>query len=230
MPPTVLLFEFEGVLADTLPLRRAALQRSLAEDGLTLSDTEWSTHCHGLLTSSAVERLNTARGDPLDETAAELVALRAERYFADSAARGLALHSGAYSLLGAMGGRSRLAIVTRALRRQVDFVLHLAGLEHLFQCIVTADDIREPKPSPSGYRLAIEKMSRVAPVDLNATLALEDSAVGIAAAVSAGLRCVAVGPLPAWQRLGAHASLDGLDGVTPATLERLATEPTETAG
>lgn len=230
MQPTVLLFEFEGVLADTLPLRRAAMRRSLADDGLTLGDEEWSAHCHGLMTSEAVQRLNAARGDPLDATAMELVALRADRYFADRAARGLSLQAGAYSLVGALAGRARMAIVTRASRREVDFVLRLAGLEHAFQCIVTAEDVRNHKPSPAGHELALERLTRLASLERGAVLALEDSAPGITAAVQAGLRCVAVGPLPAWQRLGAHAALDGLNGVTPATLEHLASEPTETPG
>lgn len=230
MSPTVLLFEFEGVLADTVPLRRAALRHSLADHGLPLSDEEWDTHCHGLTVPDAVERLVAARGDALDATAMELVALRAERLFAERAARGLALHAGAYGLIGATEGRSRLGIVTRASRREVEFVLKLAGLEHQFECIVTAEDVRTPKPSPAGHELAVERLTRRAPLDRGATLALEDSAAGIQAAVSAGLRCVAVGPLPAWQRLGAHAALDSLAGVTPATLDRLATEPTETAG
>lgn len=230
MPPTVLLFEFEGVLADTVPLRRAALRHSLAEEGLSLTDEEWSVHCHGRPTSDAVERLLAARGNPLDATGVELVALRADRRFAELASRGVSLNAGAYTLLGALSGRSRLGIVTRAPRRQVDFVLGLAGLEHLFQCIVTAEDVREPKPSPMGYELALERLTRRGAVERGATLALEDCVPGIEAAVAAGLRCVAIGPLPAWQRLGAHATLDGLAGVTLATLDRLATEPTETLG
>lgn len=230
MSPTVLLFEFEGVLADTVPLRRAALRHSLAEDGLTLTDEEWDAHCHGYTVADAVQRVLDSRGNPLDSTAAELVALRADRLFAERAARGLALHAGAYSLISAIEGRARLGIVTRAARREVDFVLKLAGLEHLFQSIVTMEDVREAKPSPAAYELCLERLTRRAPVVRDATLAFEDSVPGIKAAVAAHLRCVAVGPLPAWQRLGAHAALDGLMGVTAATLDRLAAEPTETPG
>lgn len=226
----MLLFEFEGVLVDTAPLRRSVLRESLSLEGLSLSDREWSDHCHGLGTSDGVERLLTARGDTADATAAELIALRADRLFADRAVQGLSLLPGVYALLGLLAGRARLGIVTRASRRAVDFVLALAGLEHAFQCIVAAEDVRAPKPSPAPYDLAIERLQRRSPLDRTGVVALEDSGTGIQSALSAGLRCIAVGSLPVWQRMGAHASLESLEGVTPADISRLAAVRSEASG
>lgn len=232
MPAPALIFEFEGVLADTAPARRAALRASLADDAIALTDSSFAAHCHGLPTREAVERLVAMEQLPLDATAAELVALRADRLFADRAAPGLSLQPGAYPLLGELAGRARLAIVTRATRRTVEFVLTLAGLEHAFDTVVASDDLRDQKPSPAGYHLALDRLARRGAVEpaLAIAIAFEDSGPGIAAAVAAGVRCIAVGPLAAWQRLGADAALDSLSGVTLETITRLATKPTETAG
>ncbi len=230
MPAPALIFEFEGVLADTADLRRDALRTSLADTGFALDEASFAECCHGLPFREAVERLAATRALALDATGAELAALRADRLFADGAARGISLQPGAYALLGQLAGRARLAIVTRAARRTVEFVLSLAGLDHVFETIVTSDDLRDQKPSPAGYHLAVSRLARRGSVDASQLLAFEDSAPGIAAATAAGVRCVAVGPLAAWQRLGADAALDSLSGVTPATIARLATTPTETAG
>lgn len=230
MPAPALIFEFEGVLADTALARRAALRASFADEAIALTDATFAAHCHGLPAREAVERLVAMEQLPLDATAAELVALRADRLFADRAAPGLSLQPGAYPLLGELAGRARLAIVTRATRRTVEFVLALAGLEHAFETIVASDDLRDQKPSPAGYHLALDRLARRGAVEPGLVIAFEDSGPGIAAAVAAGVRCIAVGPLAAWQRMGADAALDSLSGVTLETITRLATKPTETAG
>lgn len=230
MSAPALIFEFEGVLADTAALRRAALRASLADEGIPLDDARFAAHCHGLPAREAVERLAIAESLPLDPTAVELAALRADRLFAERAGGGISLQPGAYPLLGQLAGRARLGIVTRATRRTVEFVLALAGLEHAFETIVTSDELREQKPSPAGYHLALSRFARRGVIEPGQALAFEDSGPGIAAAVAAGVRCIAVGPLAAWQRMGADAALDSLSGVTPETIARLATKPTETAG
>ena len=63
-----------------------------------------------------------------------------------------------------------------------------------FAGIVTSDDVTESKPSPAGYRLALQR-SGCAPAD---GLAMEDSAVGLQAARAAGLSCLLT-PSP-WDR------------------------------
>lgn len=207
---------------DTDPLRRSALRESLLPEGLSLSDGEWDEHCRGLATSHATERLVEARGDAVDQTAVELIALRANRLFADRVAGGLPLLPGAVALVDSLGGRARLGIVTGAPRQTVDFVLSLAGLEHAFQCIVAAEDVRISAPSAAPHDLAVARLHRRTPFDRSAAIALEGSNTGIRSALAAGLRCVAVGTLPVWQRMGADAWFPSLEGVTLRDLTILA--------
>lgn len=212
----VVLMELEGVLADTAALRRAALRRSLAEDGATLDD-DAACLCDARATRDAVELAARLTGAALDDTALDLAALRAERRFAASLGEGVVLVPGARELVERLAGRVRLGVVTRLARADADRVLALAGLEWAFELVVAAEDA-DAKPSPAAYVLALARLARRRPLGA-AVLALEDGAAGIAAATAAGVRCVVIGDVPAHEAMRADGALRSLDG---ATLERLA--------
>jgi HAD superfamily hydrolase (TIGR01509 family) len=116
---------------------------------------------------------------------------------------------------------ARLGIVTRLNRSDADAMMRLSGLESAFTAMVCADDTLDPKPSPDGYALAVERLKRSRPVARGAVIALEDGAVGIRAARAANIRCVAVGPVPAHIAIEADAYVATLQGQTLATLDQL---------
>lgn len=221
MVDTVLL-EFEGVLVDTRAARRAALMRSLGDDGLTITGAAYDEACAGFPTREAAEAAASASHAQLDATAVDLLALRAERYFAEQLASGVSLSDGARRFVESAAGVARLGIVTRARRRDVEQVLSLADLAGAFEVIVTADDVHAPKPSPEGYELALERLSRRGYARPGTSVALEDSLPGLLAAKTVKLRCVAVGSVPAFRAVHADAHIDSLADVTIHSLgERL---------
>ena len=217
---TVLL-ELEGVLADTHAIRRDALVRSLADDGVVLTHAAYEARCAGFPVREAAAAGVGADGRRFDDTALDLVAIRAERYFAEQLGKGVSLAPGARELLANLAGRVRLGIVTRASRRDVEFVLGLAGLDGVFECVVAAEDVHSPKPSPEGYQRAFDRLARRRPARPISTLALEDSPPGILAAHALKLRCIAVGSLPAFHAVQADAYLPSLAGQSLASLNAL---------
>jgi HAD superfamily hydrolase (TIGR01509 family) len=214
--------ELEGVLLEARAARRAALQRSLAVDGVALADDEFERWCDGLPTAAAVDRAvqqRAAAGDAaasaMDATARELAALRAERGFEAQVAAGVTLVPGAREAAEALAVRLRLAVVTRAGRAVTDRVLAAAGLEGLFAAVVTADDVRAPKPDPAGHQLALARLARRAgALEPRTVAALEDAAPGVIAARAAGLRAVLVTPGPS-AAPSAHA-VPGTASAAPA--------------
>jgi len=82
----------------------------------------------------------------------------------------------------------RIGLASNSPRFLVDTALASAGMADAFDAIVTADDVRHPKPAPDLYLLACDRLG-VAPAD---ALALEDSSSGVAAAKAAGLTCIGV--------------------------------------
>jgi HAD superfamily hydrolase (TIGR01509 family) len=210
----LVLLEFEGILAETTPHRVAALRDALLVDGLSLDDDTWTEHCLGLPVEAAVAAARQALGATNDPVAAEVARLRAERGFSQRISRGLLMQPGGLALVQALRTQARLALVTRASRRDVDFVLTLAGLADTFTCVVTADDKAAGKPSPAPYALALEKLSRTAPVVLSDAIAFEDARPGIRSARAAGVRTVAVGPLPPHHAMEADAYFPTLAGLS----------------
>ena len=196
--PEAVLIELEGVVVETRALRAESLRRGL-------------------------EAIGIPDGTEPDETERDLVALVAEREFAARASAGLSLVDGAKASILAMHAQTRLAVVTRASRRIADLVLELGDIADAFDCVITVEDVRRPKPAPEAYELALARLGRRRPVARESCLALEDGPDGIRAARAAGVPCVAVGPITVDEAFatGAHAWLPSLRGQSLLTLDEL---------
>ena len=215
------LIEFEGVIADTRAARRKALLDTLQEDGVGLTESEYTEHCSARPVRAAVRSAFSLRHVMRDEVAIELAAMRAERRFADLVDTGVSLVEGASNLIELLHGQTRLGIVSRAARAEIDATLALAQLDHVFEFVIAADDAFQPKPSPASYLGAIERLARRRAVMVRHVVALEDGPVGIRAAKAAGIRCAVVGSLPVHLALDAHALIPSLVGQSVATLDAL---------
>ena len=95
---------------------------------------------------------------------------------------------GAVELVRRLRGRVPLGLCSNSPRFLVDAALTGAGFADAFDAVVSSDDVAHHKPAPDLYLLACERLG-VAPAE---TLALEDTASGIASAKAAGLTCIAV--------------------------------------
>jgi len=215
------LFEFDGVIADTRDARRAALLDTLEEDGLVLDHAEYLECCAGLPVRASVRAAFARRSIARDETLIELTAVRAERRFSGLVGTGVSLAVGARDLVESLSGQVRLGIVARAARQEVESALALAQLEHAFEFVISGEDPYRPKPAPDAYRGALDRLARRRPADSRHVVALEDGALGIRAAKAAGLRCAAIGPLPMHLAVEADALIPSLAGQTAASIDAL---------
>lgn len=219
------LFEFEGVIADTGEARRSALLDTLEEDGLALDVSEYAECCAAMPVRSSVRAAFARRQVPNDETLVELTAVRAERRFSAMVETGVSLTVGAHAFLEAIHGRTRLGIVSRASREDIDAALRLAQLEHAFEFIIANDDAYRPKPARDSYVGALERLARRRPIDVRNVVALEDGAPGIHAAKAASVRCAVVGSLPMHLAVDADALIPSLAGQTLASIDALTAGP-----
>lgn len=219
------LVEFDGVLADTRAVRRAALLDTLKQDRITISETEYRDRCSAMPVRAALRAAYAVRHVSVDETAIELAAVRAEKSFSSAVQSGLSLTAGARAFIEAAQTQTRLAIVSRATRSDIETTLSLAQLEHAFEFIIADDDAFAPKPSPASYLGAIERLKRRRAVSVRNVIALEDGASGIHAAKDAGLRCAVVGALPVHIAVDADGMIPSLIGQTVATVDAVTVSP-----
>ncbi len=81
-----------------------------------------------------------------------------------------------------------LALCTSAAKGSTVRLLEGLGIKDLFQEIVTKEDYSRRKPDPEPYLVTAQKLG-IAPQDC---LVIEDSEVGLKAALGAGMKCIVI--------------------------------------
>jgi beta-phosphoglucomutase len=208
-----MLFDFNGVLVDDEPIHLAMFQRVLVDEGIALSAADYYSRYLGLDDRGCFAAVLAAAGEtPSASRLMRLIARKAAYYQERIRDQGYPLFPGAAEMVAAAAGAGlMLGVVSGALRPEVDGALRQAGLAGCFKVIVTAEDVAEGKPSPEGYRRALEELNSLPPLPErllhpHEVLAIEDSPAGLAAAAEAGMMTLGIAHTYAPERLrGADA-------------------------
>lgn len=175
-----LLLDFDGTLADSLGFMRATYERFLAGHGAAGSAGEFQA-LNGPPLAEVVRRLRERHGlpAPLDDLLQEYRDL---------------LAAGQHSIGPSLGARELLtaalergyhaAVVTSADSAAVGAWLERNGLRSCIGVIVGGDGVARGKPDPEPYLQALRQLDCLA----ERSIAIEDSPLGAAAAMAAGLR------------------------------------------
>jgi HAD superfamily hydrolase (TIGR01509 family) len=218
------VFDFDGVIANSEPLHLQAFQQTLAEDGIALTRNEYYSRYLGFDDVGLFGALAKDRGIAIDKQAlASLVQRKGARLQALMQADSV-LFPGARDFIEAAAAAVPIAIASGALRHEIDDIIDAAGLGSLFTAVVAAGDTPESKPSPAPYVLAFERLRERSGrnLDPRRSVAIEDSRWGLDSARGAGLRCVAVtNSYPAHELHGAELVVGGLKDLTLTALEDL---------
>jgi beta-phosphoglucomutase len=191
-----IVFDFDGVIADTEPVHLKGFQIGLADLGLSLSREEYMSTYLGVTDREAFTLVARAHGRELTD---EVV----DRLIREKTVRMQALLTETPLVFAGVEGRVRefaaqvpVAIASGALRAEIVAVLTAVGLAPSFPIIVSADDPVDGKPSPAPYRLAMQRLAAHVGAnggfDSSRCVAIEDSHWGITAAKAAGMRVVGV--------------------------------------
>jgi beta-phosphoglucomutase-like phosphatase (HAD superfamily) len=189
-----IVFDFDGVIADSEVLHLRAYQEVLAPEGVTLSNDEYFDKYLGYDDVGVFKALGRDKGLPMDDgRVKELIAQKSERYDALSAA-GDVLFPGAADFIRSAAAAVPIAIASGALTHEIEEILDRAGLRPLFTVIVGADQTERSKPHPEPYQTAFDRLRLLTGRDLIPwrSVAIEDSRWGLQSARGADLRCVAV--------------------------------------
>jgi len=181
-----ILFDFNGVIVDDEPQHCDAMTATLAEYGFSLDRDTYYREYLGFDDRECFRFMFARMGRAVDEPALLEAVERKSHHYERAVRACLRLVPGAGEFIesAALDG-FQLAIVSGALRREIELVLDLAGLRPHFSEIVAAEDVSACKPDPQGYnraRTALELAPR-------RCMVIEDSLPGLAAAHAAGLRC-----------------------------------------
>ena len=218
------IFDFDGVIADSEPLHFRAFQQALAEDGLELASKEYYARYLGYDDVGMFQAFGEDHGVPMDAARVSTLVSRKGIKLQAMLNAGSVLFPGAVDFVRAAASAVPIAIASGALRHEIQEVIDAAGVADLFAAIVASGDTPQSKPSPEPYRLAFERLQDAtgATLDPQRCVAIEDSRWGLESARGAGLRCVGVtNSYPADELTGAELVVSSLQALTIEALDRL---------
>jgi HAD superfamily hydrolase (TIGR01509 family) len=186
MPLKAVLFDFDGVIAETENHHVAAWQRTLAAMGWQVPD-EIAVRAAEVDDRDFLFDLFTLRGMPVDRI--DEWVNRKRVLTRDMLRDSPRIYPGVTDLVRMLRGKVRLAVVSGTWRENIQVVLESAGLADAFEAIVGKEDVTARKPSPEPYQLALKRLR----LSARSAVALEDSPTGLSAARDAGLRVIAIG-------------------------------------
>jgi len=177
------LFDCDGTVVDSMPLRYAAWQHALAEWKCEFPEKlfyDWG----GYPATQIVALLNEKHGLQMRT---EQVLQKTEQFYLESLPKLRAVPE-VLEHIEASHGRVPFAVVSGGTRNTVEASLAALGLLEKFQVFVCAGDYRKAKPDPEPFLVAAAKLG----VRPESCLVFEDAELGMEAARAAGMAAVKV--------------------------------------
>lgn len=218
-----IVFDFDGVIANSEPLHFQGFRDVLAEDGVSLSQADYYARYLGYDDAGAFSAISADQAlNWSDSHIASLIerkAVQLERLEAEQSV----LFPGAAAAIRRLAADGPLAIASGALRAEIVRILEKERLDGFFAVIVGAEDAEASKPSPAPYQRAVERLAaaRTGWPDTSAYVAIEDSHWGLESARAAGLKTVAVTNTYPAHTLKSDLTVSNLDDLTWSALAKL---------
>ena len=174
-----LLFDFDGVLADTERVHHRAWNQTLEPLGIQLDWPAYQKNFVGVADEVALrERLG------LDDR--EGLVARKQALFRQGLEESQPFLADTVRLVEQLHGVYTLAVVSSSYKSEVEPPLIRGRIRPCFQLLITGEDVKHFKPSPEPYLLAAERMGARRP------LVIEDSVAGVASGRAAGFEVLQV--------------------------------------
>lgn len=207
------LWDMDGTLIDSEEFHWISWRDSLAAEGIAITRGQFLTS-FGQRNDSIIPRWLGAAATP--ERIEKISNAKEELYRDLVRKNGMSALPGVKSWVHRLSERGWLqAIASAAPRPNIDVVLEALGAAHLFQGIVSADDVRRGKPDPEVYLRAASRFG-AAP---DRCIVVEDAVAGIEGARSAGMRSIGVSHNG--KHLAADLVVQSLDQLESDAFERL---------
>ncbi len=180
------IFDWDGTLADTLPIIVFLFQKVLQRAGCNVSDgfllKRIGIGARNMFKDALKSSNITFDETKIDELMEEKTKMQLE--VLDK----IQLFEGAFKLLNLLRPKVKLALATMSNREIVDKLLTMKNLEKYFDFIITADEVSKLKPDPEVFLMCALKLG----CQPEKCVVIEDSVFGVAAAKKANMKCIAI--------------------------------------
>ena len=209
------LWDMDGVIADTAEYHYRAWQGVFGERGVAFSREDFMKHFgqrHDTI-------IRFALGDRLAPGELDAITEKKQSTYRNLVAANIKPLPGAINLLKSLKTHGiKSAIASSAVPQNIDVIIKGLGIESYFQAIAWGTEVKEGKPSPQIFLRAAQKLG----IEPASCAVIEDAVAGVAAAKGAGMKCVAVtNSHPKDSLKNADLVVDTLEAVGVADLEAL---------
>ena len=178
-----IIFDFDGVLVDSEPIRFKAGARALAEIGVSLTWELFLKHWFGRTDRAGLRDILRDRFESDGDRVVERRNALYEAWLDE-----VPTYPDTVQLLQRIPNGIRLAVATGSRRTEVERILARVGLSRRFHAVVTAEDYVSAKPAPDPFLAAACRLD----VEAASCLVIEDTPAGVAAAHAAAMPVLAV--------------------------------------
>jgi beta-phosphoglucomutase len=215
-----IVFDFDGVIANSEPLHFQAFRDLLAGEGVTLSERDYYDRYLGFDDAGVFRAVGveTMRIDDLvKQKAVRLEALERDVSI---------LFPGAAAAIRRLAASVPLAIASGAIGAEIRRVLEREHLSQFFAAVVSADDTAKSKPAPDPYLRVVAQLDAACGGRLAARecVAIEDSRWGLESARTAGLKTVGITHTYDARALSADLVIDALDRLEIGSLRSICSD------
>jgi beta-phosphoglucomutase-like phosphatase (HAD superfamily) len=181
--PRGLIFDCDGTLADTMPLHWRAWQVITARYKIKFPQDRFYS-LGGVPSREIVKLLSAEQGLGLDHRA---VAREKEGEYLPLIAQVEPINV-VVGIARENAGKLPLAVASGGTRSTIELVLERLNIRHLFQAVVTSEDVARQKPAPDIFLEAARRIG----VPPRLCRAYEDTELGMQAIRAAGMEAVDV--------------------------------------
>ncbi|MFH0956345.1 MAG: HAD family phosphatase [Candidatus Aenigmatarchaeota archaeon] len=177
------IFDLDGVIADSEPISGKSTAMVLGKRGIRLTDEERRL-AFGRRSPDIFRDALRSRGMKFARVDIETMVGEKNAIMLDLMKGNLKAVPGSLELIGFLSGKGlKLALATSSHRDKMEMELRELGINELFPIIVTGDDVSKGKPDPEIFLLAARRLG----VPPSECAVIEDSAFGVQAAKRAGM-------------------------------------------
>jgi len=182
-PIKLAIFDMDGTIADSEKIAQRVTIEFFKKKGIIINKKEqkdifglnWKDLVREILKRNRMEYSQTLK-DTLKER------------YVRTMKKEVAAVAGVYDLLIFLKKNLQLALATNSRMREVDIICSKLGFDKFFDLKLARDHVKNAKPDPEIYLKAANTLN----AEPDECIVFEDSVVGIRAAKSAGMRCIAI--------------------------------------
>ena len=179
-----LIFDYDGVIANSDPFNKKALKYAAESLDLTFNDNDFRNCFPGRTLLEGAELFLR----PLGKISQVEKFIKLKRSFDKYYPKEVVPFTETLDFIKKNQNSYRLCIASGSRRILIEMFIQEFKLENMFEFFVSAEDCKKGKPDPKLYNIAISKLK----LPREQALIIEDAPLGIEAALKAGIKCLAI--------------------------------------